>query len=174
MNPLLVDPFRRGLVQVALGIIFAGISLVSPILLLLLAIQSGDGLQDWLSLFGVAFVSALAYPVDNQFAQVFAAAIAVFPTVVAIVCFGVDKTASPVTNTADLNWLGRISIISLIIGAVGSLLVILIFNTSFDLVSQIARDDKTTAAARPVVTGVLAFQVVYILKLLGIDSGKKG
>jgi hypothetical protein len=174
MNSLLTDRFRRGLVQVMVGIIFAAISIVSPILLVLLAVQALQGLQDYWQLFGALFINALGYPADNQLAQVFVAAVAAFPTVVAIVCFGINKTATPWTNSTDLNWLGRGAIIGLLIGALASLLVILIFNTSFDLVKQIAHDDKITAAVGPVVTGILAFQAVYILKLLGIDSGKKG
>jgi|GEM_PF-2911500 len=174
MTQFLTDPFRRVLMQVVVGIIFAGISIVSPILLVLLAVQAIAGLQDNWQLFGAIFINALAFPADNPLAQVFAAAIAALPTVVAIVCFGIDKTATPWTNTPDLNWLGRGAVIGLLIGGLASLLVILIFNTSFDLVDQIAHDEKVTAAARPIVTGILAFQAIYILKLLGIDSGKKG
>lgn len=61
-------------------------------------------------------------------------------------------------------------LIGLVIGAIGSLLLIVIFNVAFAFVDLIVRDAEVTSAVKLVITGLLSFQFIYIIKLLGLED----
>jgi hypothetical protein len=162
--------FKRVFAQIVVGLVFLASGLVMLALLILTYIQSRWGLQGWLSDFGKLVVRGIASPGNNAIAEGFAPIVAVFPAIIGYVCFGVEQTAEGLKANSTLNRLGKASVIALALGLVCGVGVLITYNVSFNLLNQIVRIEDVTALVGPVVTGVIAFQLLYILKLLGLEN----
>jgi hypothetical protein len=165
---------------VLIALVFLAASLPAPVLIgldlarHLPCVSSQDCPPDMAEVYGNPLMHLLATPVDQVVAQ-FATVIAVaLPAIFGIVCYQIDFTKTPPAATSNLNGLGKAATIVLIVSAVLSVIVILLFGFDFDAINGLSDDSLVTKSAKAAFTGILSFQFVYLLKLLGIRNEPKG
>jgi hypothetical protein len=174
MDKLINDPFTRGLCQVLVAIVFVMVALAPLCFLIILYFFHTGWITDSGGTQPVAnfFLRALALPIEDSAAQIGGAFIAAFPGLVAAVCYltkeGEDKK---LTATTDLNVVGRVSTIVLIVGAVASLTAVVLLGVDADTVKAIVADEGQLAPLlKGVFGGLLAFDLLYVTTLLGIRN----
>lgn len=170
MNRLISDPFTRRTAQVLMALIFIGIGLVPIALLLVIALKATGGLVGGWSDFGQALMNVVALPLQDSVAQISTVFVSTFPVVVAAVCYVIDASEKPAKAGSTLNPIGKASVIVLLIGAVASAIALLTFNASMGLVETINQSETQALLVKGVVGGILSFQVLYIVRLLGLEN----
>lgn len=175
MSAFLETGFKRRLAQVLVALLFVFISLPSILLLVLLSIHRISPLHGWLGEFAGTFMLGLSFPLDDPTSQFSTVIVATLPAIVAVVCFEVD-TGPDNTKAASsrLNGLGKVTIIALIVGAICSLLLLIVFNVAFGFVDELINSADITKAVQLLMTGILSFQFLYIIKLLGVENAVAG
>jgi hypothetical protein len=174
MDILLENGFRRTLAQVIVSALFVVISLPSLLLVILLVIQIFAPLSGPLGEFAANFVRAISAPVQDSAAQTTSVFVAILPAIVAVVCFDVATVEGKLQATTKLNRLGKVMLVGLILGAISSLMLLVVFKVDFSFVDRLSADKAVTTGAQLVVTGILSFQFLYIIKLFGIEDAVAG
>jgi len=167
MDVLLTDSFRRRLVQVVLAILFALLCLPSPLLLLVLVLNWLNLLDGWSLDFAGYLTTFLGFPLNEAPAQLASIFVATLPAVVAIVCYEVDTGTGKATAT--LNGLGKAVLILLVAGIACTLPLMLVFSVFDEWWDRLSTPDAAPGV-QLVITGILSFQILYILKLLGLEN----
>jgi hypothetical protein len=174
MFGLLTPGFKRKLAQVLVSGLFAVISIPSILLLVLIGLHVIAPLQGGMRVFAAGFLTALSYPLDNETLQFITLVVAVLPAIVAVVCFEVDTVDDKPVASSRLNRLGKIAVIGLLVGVIASFVLLLIFNIASGFVNQLVQDSAITKATKLVIAGIVSFQSLYFLKLLGIEDAVAG
>lgn len=170
MDNLLKDPYRRGLIQAVVGLLFGVMSVPSLVILVLLLIASRWGLSGPLEELGAFMMTALSYPSKEAPSQLSAVLVSTLPALVMAVCFKVDKGGAVPVQTNDLNVLGKASVTGLTVGAISTLVLLVLFAVAPKLVDSLVGDQEVTNAAKLAVNGILSFQLIYVIKLLGLEN----
>jgi hypothetical protein len=158
--------------QAVVALLFATISLPPFVLLALLFIAQNFGLQGPLEAFGRFVMTALAYPSKEAPSQLSAILVSTLPSLVVAVCFEVDRSGATPRQTDNLNFLGKASAAGLLVGAISTLVLLVLFAVAAPLVNSLVGTDEpsVTNGAKLVVSGILSFQLIYIIKLLGLEN----
>lgn len=179
MEKLLTDIFTRRTAQYGVMLIFILLT-AAPLLLLMLAAASALTWLDATSKDAAfAYLQVLALPIQDSGAQIGSTLVATFPAVVAAVCFFPSHVEGTTKASTDLNRLGKGVVICILIGAVASLCSVVLLGVRPALVQDIT--DVTAFTPSPVELGVLikgvlggllAFDLLYLTTLLGIQNAK--
>jgi hypothetical protein len=177
VDGLLRPGFNRTFAQIVVSLLFAIMALSSTVLLFLICYQAARGLEGSLSTFAQGFVKVLTSSGSpggsaavHGLAQTLSVLIAVIPAMVSVVCFKVDTAKARPRVTRSPNALGQAVAVALAVGAVASIVDIVLLGVSFDLVDEIVRVSAVTSLLGPVLVAILSVQIIYLLKLLGIEN----
>lgn len=124
---------------------------------------------DWADIAQFA-LRLISLPLVDSTSQVMTVLFSVFPIVVTSVCYLGTTSTSPPSLTDRLNRVGYVSIVLLLVGAVFSAIGVVTFNMFPKLVESINQSPTETGYAKGVLGGILAFQVLYVSKLLGWEK----
>ena len=115
-------------------------------------------------------MTALSYPSKEAPSQLSAVLVSTLPALAMAVCFKVDKSGAVPSQTNDLNILGKAAVTGLTVGAISTLVLLVLFAVAPKLVDSLIGDQATTDAAKLAVSGILSFQLIYVIKLLGLEN----
>lgn len=171
---VLQDGFRRKVAQVVLAAMFFAICIPSILLTLLLVFHRLKALQGWAGEFANTFMLTLSYPLVDPSSQLSSVLVATLPAIVAVVCYETVLIDGKAQASNNLNWLGKVVLVGLILGAATSFGLLIVFNVAPAFVDQLVGNLEVTSAVKLVVTGILSFQLLYIIKLMGIEDAVAG
>lgn len=115
-----------------------------------------------------SFMQVLRVPYQTDFAAFVVAATGVFPVLVASVCFTVDTSANPHVSTGVLNGVGHAFFIMLIVGLLSCAIAIVLFSIQPGAIDILALSKDNSPSIKSFFTGVLSFEAIYIVQLLGL------
>ncbi|MEO6013868.1 MAG: hypothetical protein ABIQ30_09835 [Devosia sp.] len=168
------DHLRLWIFSGVLGLVFFCVSLPSPIMLILVGashLKCGEPgcWADQAEIASASLLPLLASPVDNALIQFGAIVAAVIPTVMGIVCYRVDFTGKRPKITRQRSLLGKASLIVLAVSALCSVVVVFLYVADQPMVKRLT-GETIFDTTKVVFTAILTFQIIYVLKLLGISN----
>jgi hypothetical protein len=171
MNRLVEDPFVRRLAQVLLTVVIGVLVLICVTIDVLTAVKYFGLLDGWVKGIAILLFQLLAQPFGDIFAQFLVVIGSIVPVLFATVYFTVQAApgGGQPTVTGELNQFGKAVVIAMLVGIVAGGISLLLLSLFVVAATEIAGGPDKLAQIRGALSGILSFQAIYAVQLLGLQ-----